>query len=77
MHRNARSLAHCIQTVYDACCINHLTINIGRYAAHHIVASWYDWNRIFNRINIGKGFGNFTNTRQAFVNALFAQMVEL
>ncbi|CNS35455.1 Uncharacterised protein [Neisseria gonorrhoeae] len=55
---------------------NNFTVIIGRNAAHHIVGSRHNRNRVFNRIDTGKLNGNLADARQFFHNFFCTDMVD-
>ena len=54
-----------------------LTGHFGRDTAHHVVTGWDNRDRLFNRVNVRKGTGQFEDTRQTGFEYFFTQMVEL
>ena len=53
-----------------------LAAHFGRNTAHHIVAGWNDRNRLFHRVDVGKGTGEFQDTRQAGLKHFFTEVIE-
>ena len=53
-----------------------LTVNVGRNAAHHIVASRNNRNRSNNRVNVSKRLRQFADAWQTAVQHFLAQVVE-
>src|SRR5690554_929 len=54
-----------------------LTMNIGRYAAHHVMAGRDDWNWLFHRVSVSKGARQLQNTGQFLVQSFLTQVIEL
>ena len=53
-----------------------LTGHFGRNTAHHVVTGWDNRNRLFYRVDVGEGAGQFQNARQTGFQHFFTQMVE-
>src|SRR5690606_11476598 len=56
---------------------NGLAMDIGSHATHHVVTGRDHRHRRSDRVNMGEGLGQFTDTRQAAVQYFFTQVVEL
>ena len=54
-----------------------LTGHFGRNTAHHVVAGWDNRNRLFHRIDVREGAGQFQDARQTGLQHFFTQVVEL
>ena len=54
-----------------------LSAHFGRNTAHHIVAGWDNRNRLFYRVDVGKGAGELQDTRQAGFQHFFTEVIEL
>src|SRR5690554_6435614 len=54
-----------------------LATYVGGNTAHHVVTGRNDRDRLFDRINVRKGTGQLTDTRQTQVQGLFTQVIQL
>ena len=54
-----------------------LTMNVGGDTTHHVVTGWYYRDRLFHRIGLCEGNGQFTDARQAAVQHFFTQVIQL
>src|SRR5690554_4991548 len=54
-----------------------LATHVGRNTAHHVVTGRNHRNRLFNRVNVSKGTGQLTDTRQTQVQGFFTQVIQL
>src|SRR5690606_36205056 len=69
VNRHTGSFATSKQTIDDlvnaiGVLSQRLTADVGRNTAHHVVTGRHNRNRLFHRIHMGKGLGQFTNTWQ-------------
>ncbi|EJK91798.1 hypothetical protein UUU_11380 [Klebsiella pneumoniae subsp. pneumoniae DSM 30104 = JCM 1662 = NBRC 14940] len=53
-----------------------LTGDFGRDTAHHVVTGWDNRDRLFHRIDVGKGTGKFKDTRQTRFQNLFTEVIQ-
>jgi len=56
---------------------HHLSADIGGQATHHVVAGWNNRDGLLDRIRVGESTGELQDTRQAKVQRLFAQVIQL
>jgi len=82
VYRYASHFAYSEQTVDDLVVAvgilsDGLTMNIGRHAAHHVVAGRNHWNWSNNRIDVSEGLGQFANAWQAAVQHFFTKVIKL
>ncbi|MNM88550.1 hypothetical protein D3C81_1007710 [compost metagenome] len=81
VNRYASHFAYSEQTMNDlvhafSVLSDRLTMNVGRHAAHHIVASRNNRNRSNDRVNVSKRFRQFADAWQTAVQHFLAQVVE-
>ena len=82
MDGHARALADGVQPLHDGVRIavsrrNHLSMDIRRHAAHHVVDRRHDRNRLFHRIRIREFDRDLTNRWQPLVDDVGTEMIEL
>src|SRR5690606_34282750 len=82
VHRHARHFTYSEQTFDDLVVAvgvlsDCLTMNVGRHAAHHVVAGRDDRYRSDDWVDVGEGLGQFADTRQAAVQHFLAQVIQL
>ena len=82
VHRNAGALTGGVQTfnhffgrIFNR--HHHLAVSIGGNTTHRVMRGWKNRDCRFRWINAQKCHAGLTNTRQAFLNHLLAQMIEL
>ena len=73
VNTHAGAFAHCIQAVDHRIVAaggldDHLSVNVGRNAAHLIVDGGHHRNSFFGDVDVGEVDANFINGRQTLVN---------
>ena len=82
MHRHAGAFADGVKPRHHAVGIaifrlHDFAVVIGRHTAHHVVAGGHDGNRLLDRINVGKFDRDFAYPRQALVDRVGPEVIEL
>ena len=82
MNRNAGDFADGVQAFDDAilavvACGERLAIDVGGYAAHHVVAGRHHRDGFPYGVCVGEGLGEFDDARQALPQGFLAQVIEL
>ncbi|MNV10168.1 hypothetical protein D3C71_1006820 [compost metagenome] len=82
MHRHAGAFAHGVQAVdhfvVDAVGLcNHLAVDVGRHATHLVVDGGHHRNRFLGDVHVGEVDADFVHRRQAFMDGVCTQVVEL
>jgi hypothetical protein len=82
MHRHAGALADGVQTVDHRLVVavprrDHLTVNVGRNAAHLVVDRRHHRNRFLGAVDVGELERDFVDRRQPLQDHVGTEVVEL